>query len=147
MKVGSAISVLMMFLSAAASAQTWQDCKPDGDYSFKEIKGVVRRVMSTGLHTGWDEKAFARSGDLVAVAVLQTLDDRVMAQPEKETHVLSILRSAFGCPDYCIKSIDDRRPTVTLLLLEHLRRISSRKVRSEIDDVKAYVLKQAKPAS
>ena len=30
----------------------------------------------------WDEKTFARSGDLVAVAVLKTLDDSEMASPE-----------------------------------------------------------------
>src|SRR5262245_23010699 len=66
--------LIVVFLALAASGQDWQDCKPDGDYSFKDVKASVRRVTTTGMYTGWDEKTFNRSGDLVAVAIIRTLD-------------------------------------------------------------------------
>jgi hypothetical protein len=38
----------VVLLALAASGQDWQDCKPDGDYSFKDVKAAVRRVTNTG---------------------------------------------------------------------------------------------------
>src|SRR6266571_1191035 len=115
---------IVVFLALAASGQDWQDCKPDGDYSFKDVKAAVHRVTTTRMYSGWDEKTFNRSGDLVAVAVVHTLDDREMASPEGAKNVLVMLRAAFACPAYCVKVSDDRRPSVTLLLLEHLRDVT-----------------------
>jgi hypothetical protein len=70
------------FQYLAAAAQDWQSCKPEGDYSFNDVKAAVHRVTSSRMYSGWDEKTFNRSGDLVAVAVLKTLDDSEMASPE-----------------------------------------------------------------
>jgi hypothetical protein len=106
------------FLALSAPAQDWQACKPEGDYSFNDVKAAVHRVTSSRMYSGWDEKMFSRSGDLVAVAVLKMSDDDEMASPEHVKDVLLILRSAFACPQYCVKVIDDRRPRMTLLLLE-----------------------------
>jgi hypothetical protein len=69
------------------------------------------------MYSGWDETTFNRSGDLVAVAVLKTLDDSEMATPESAKFVLLIIRMAFECPQSCVKVADDRRPRMTLLLL------------------------------
>jgi hypothetical protein len=110
-----------VLLALAASAQDWQDCKPEGDDSFNDVKAAVYRVTTTGMYSGWDRKTFNRSGDLVAVAVLKTLDDSEMTSKEHAKEVLLILRSAFDCPQYCVKVTDDRHPRMTLLLLEHLR--------------------------
>src|ERR1700719_5239696 len=87
-----------------------------GDYSFNDVKAAVHRVTSSRMYSGWDEKTFNRSGDLVAVAVLKTLDDSEMASPESVKFVLLIVRMAFECPQ-CVKVTDDRRPGMTLLLL------------------------------
>jgi hypothetical protein len=88
------------FLSFAASAQDWQSCKPEGDYSFNDVKAAVHRVTSSQGYSGWDEKTFNRSGDLVAVAVLKTLPDSEMASLEHANSVLLIARlGRRGQPD------------------------------------------------
>ncbi len=130
--------LMVVFLALAASGQDWQDCKPDGDYSFKDVKAAVRRVTTTGTYSGWDEKTFNRSGDLVAVAVVHTLDDSQMASLEGAENVLVVLRAAFACPSYCVKVAD--------VLLEHLREIAGVKMQPEIDDAKKFILQQASKA-
>jgi hypothetical protein len=99
------------------------------------------------MYSGWDEKTFNRSGDLVAVAVLKTLDDSEMASPENVKFVLLIVRMAFECPQYCVKVTDDRRPRMTLLLLEHLNEITGGKMQTDIEEVKHFILQQASKAN
>src|SRR5215471_18149395 len=57
---------------------------------------------------------------------------------------LTIIRSAFACPQYCVKVTDDRRPRISLLLLEHLNEITRGKMQAEIEEVKQYILQQAR---
>jgi hypothetical protein len=134
----------VVFLSLVSPAQDWQECKPTGDYSFNDVKAAIHRVTSSGMYSGWDEKTFNRSGDLVAVAVLKTLDDGEMASPESAKWVLLIIRWAFACPQNCVKVTNDRRPRVSLLLLEHLNEITRGKMQAEIEEVKQYILQQAR---
>jgi hypothetical protein len=133
--------------NVAARAQDWQACKPQGDYSFNDVKAAVHRVTSSQMYSSWDEKTFNRSGDLVAVAVLKTLDDSEMASSENAKHVVRILRSAFACPDRCVKVTDDRRPRMTLLLLEHLNEVTRGKMLADIEEAKQFVLQQARTAN
>jgi hypothetical protein len=135
---------MLVFLgSLAASGQDWQACKPQGDYSFNDVKAAVHRVTSSQIYSSWDEKTFNRSGDLVAVAVLKTLDDSEMASSEHAKDVLLILRSAFACPHRCVKVADDRRPRMTLLLLEHLNEITRGKMQADIEETKQFILQPA----
>jgi len=139
---------IVVFLGTlAARAQDWQTCKPEGDYSFNDVKGAVHRVTSSGMYSSWDEKTFSRSGDLVAVAVLKTLDDSEMGSSEHAKDVLLILRSAFACPQRCVKVSDDRRPRMTLLLLEHLSEITKGKMQTDIEELKQFVTEQARKAN
>jgi hypothetical protein len=144
MRTTRLLLLAVVFIPSLAIGQDWQDYKPDGDFSFKEIKAAVRRVTTTHMYSGWDEKTFSRSGDLVAVAVLKTLDDSEMSTPEGAKDVLRILRAAFGCPDYCVKTTDDRHPRIALLLLTHLRAITRGKLKSEIDETEKFITQQAR---
>jgi len=139
--------VFVVFVALVAPAQDWQACKPEGDYSFNDVKAAVHRVTNSQLYMGWDEKTFNRSGDLVAVAVMKTLDDSEMGFPEHAQEVLLILRSAFACPNRCVKVIDDRRPRMTLLLLGHLNDITRGKMLADIEEAKQFVLQQASKAN
>ena len=143
MKTVHLLLVIVLSLPPLAFGQDWQDCKPDGDFSFKEIKAAVRRVTTGNGYTGWDEKTFFRSGDLVAVAILQTIADKDMSSPEGTKSVLSIVRTAFECPQRCIKATDDRHPRVTLLLLDHLREITPQNTHSDIAEAEKFILKQS----
>ncbi len=128
------------------SVDDWQDCKPDGSYSFTDLKQSVRRVITTGAYTGWDDKMFNRSGDLVSVAVLQSFSDAELTSPETLEIVLVVLRTAFSCPHRCINANGDEQPRVTVLLLDHLRSVTNPPVRSKIDEVKKFVVEQARGA-
>ena len=139
--------VFVVLCALIAPAQDWQACKPQGDYSFNDVKAAVHRVTSSRMYSGWDEKTFNRSGDLVAVAVMKTLDDSEMGSSEHAKDVLRILRSAFACPHRCVKVTDDRRPRMTLLLLEHLNEITHGKMQADIKEVKQFILEQANRAN
>jgi hypothetical protein len=138
--------IFVFLASLAAVAQDWQACKPEGDYSFNDVKAAVHRVTSSRMYSGWDEKTFNRSGDLVAVAVLKTLEDSEMSSPGSVKFVLLIVRMAFECPQ-CVKVADDRRPRMTMLLLEHLNEITGGKMQTDIEEVKHFILQQAGKAN
>lgn len=144
---GRCLLMLVFLGTVAAPAQDWQACKPQGDYSFNDVKAAVHRVTSSQIYSGWDEKTFNRSGDLVAVAVLKTLDDSQMASSQNAKGVLLILRSAFACPERCVKVTDDRHPQITLLLLEHLNEITGGKMRADIEEAKHFVIQQVSTAN
>jgi hypothetical protein len=144
---GHCLLMLVFFGTLTASAQDWQACKPQGDYSFNDVKAAVHRVTSSRMYSGWDEKTFNRSGDLVAVAVLKTVDDSEMASSENAKDVLLIIRSAFACPERCVKVTDDRRPRMTLLLLEHLNEVTRGKMEADIEEAKQFVLHQTGKAN
>jgi hypothetical protein len=135
----------VLLVALVASGQDWQDCKTDSSYSFKEVKDSVHRVTTSRMYTGWDEKTFIRSGDLVSVAILQTLNDSEMT-PETLEFVLWILREAFACPNRCVSVVGDRQPRVALLLLEHLHRKTRGKMQSSIDETTKFMLDQARAA-
>ena len=133
----------LVLFALGASAQDWQQCKPDGDYSFNDVKAAVHRITSRGMYSGWDEKTFSRSGDLVAVGILKMLSDDEMSSPRGSKDVLNIVRAAFACPQRCVKVNDDRIPKVTLLLLEHLDDITHGTIKSDVSETRQFVLKQA----
>jgi hypothetical protein len=143
MKTGLLWLFAIALVPLVALSQDWQDCKPDGSYSFKEINNAVHRVTSTHAYTGWDEKIFSRSGDLVSVAILQAFTDLELNSPETTQEVLTVLREAFVCPHRCISATSDRQPRVTLLLLEHLHQTASGKMRSNIEETRSFISQQA----
>jgi hypothetical protein len=120
-----------------------QDAKP-GEYELSQLKDSVHRITTQHMYFGWDEKAFNRSGDLVAVAIVKTIPESELTSPTTVKEILGILHSAFACPSRCIAAPDNRQPNVTMLLLEHLRSRSSGLVQAEIDQTKDFISLQTK---
>ena len=142
MRTGWLLLFATLVGSRVASGQDWQHCKPDGSYSFEELKGRVRSARTIRGYSGWDEKAFSRAGDLTAVAILQTLDDAEMKSPEATNEVLLVLSLAFQCPHHCVLAIGDQQPRVTLLLLEHLQHTADRRMRRKVEETRRFILRQ-----
>lgn len=140
MRIGC-LFVCIAFLSPAASPQGWQNCKPDGSYSFAEVKAAVRRVTTSHGISGWDDKTFNRSGDLVPLAIVQSLSDHEMTSPQTLNEVLLILRDAYACAR-CVTPPSDREPRVALLLLEHLHNRTSGKMQVSVDETKKFITQQ-----
>lgn len=143
MKNGALLLPAVFIMALLASGQDLQDCKPDGSYSFQQVKDSVHRVTTTHISFGFDEKVISRSGDLVSVAILQTLDDGEIMSSRTLGEVLLIIRNAFACPSRCVRAASDRQPRVTLLLLEHLHNNTTGSAQSEIDETKKFVSQQA----
>jgi hypothetical protein len=144
MNVGHLLLLGILPLSISASGQDWQHCKPDGAYSFAELKDSVRRVTTMHGYTGWDDKAFSRAGDMAAVAIVQTLSDSEITSPDTMKDVLIILRLAFGCPARCVTARGDRQPNVTMLLIEHLQNRDSGGMQPKIDETRKFILQQTR---
>ena len=135
------LSVVAILLAAVVAFA--QGSKP-GECELSQLKDSVHRITTQHIYTGWDEKAFNRSGDLVAVAIVKTIPESELPSPTTVKEILGILHSAFACPSRCIAAPDNRLPNVTMLLLEHLRTRSSGPVQAEIDQTKDFVSLQTK---
>jgi hypothetical protein len=143
MRTGWIFLFATLVVSRVASGQDWQHCKPDGSYSFEELKGSVRSARYLNGYSSWDEKAFSRAGDLTALAILQTLNDSEMKSPEAMNDVLLVLHLAFECPHHCVLAAGDQQPRVTLLLLEHLQHAADRRMQPKVKETRRFILKQA----
>lgn len=136
------LSVLMVLLGGiVVSGQT-----PPSPASneFSQVKNSVHRITTQHIYTGWDEKAFNRSGDMVAVAIVKTIPESELTSPAVLKDILAILHGAFACPSRCIADPDNRQPNVTLLLLEHLRIGANGPIQTEIDQTKDFISQQTK---
>lgn len=125
-----------------AIAVTGQDSKPDDFAQFNQVKDAVRRMVLENTDTGWDYKIVARSGDLVALAIVKTIPESQLSSPTKLTGILAVLHLAFGCPSRCVESPSNRQPSVALLLLEHLRNHAQATSQSEIDKTTEFIVQQ-----
>jgi hypothetical protein len=133
----------LVFLFGAI-AVSGQDSKPDDFVMFDRVKDAVRRTILESTETGWDLKILGRSGDLVAIAIVKTIPESELLSPSKLKWVLGVLREAFGCPSRCVESPGNRQPSVTLLLLEHLRNHAMAKSQSEIDKTTEFIVQQTR---
>jgi hypothetical protein len=132
----------ILFVTLFTSGQDWQHCQSD-EGSFQQVQDSVHSVTTMHGYSGWDEKAFSRFGDMTSVAVLQSLNDGEMTAPQTLRDVLLIIRLAFACPSHCVVGPDDRKPRITLLLLEELHNHTRGSSQLAVDDARKFVLRQA----
>jgi len=144
MKATCLLLPAFLLLSPSTFGQDdWQHCKPQGNFSFQELKNAVHRMTAEGMFLGFDEKAVNRSGDLASLALLQTLSDTEMTSPATLKLVLGVIREGFACPSRCVAVPSDRQPRITMLLLEHLHNNTSGKAQSDVEETKEFVLQHA----
>jgi hypothetical protein len=120
-----------------------QDQRANDGPSFTDIKNSVQRLLTTHLYWSTDEKIWNRSGDMVAIAIVETLPDEQITSPATVKELLSILHEAWACPNRCIMSPSNRQPTETISLLDHLHANTTGPIQSEIDNTRTFVLEQA----
>jgi hypothetical protein len=129
-----------------AIALSGQDSKPDDFAGFNQVKDAVRRMVLENTDTGWDLKILNRSGDLVAIAIVKTIPESELSSSTKLRGILAVLHEAFGCPSRCVQSPSNRQPSITMLLLEHLRNHAMATSQSEIDKTIDFVVQQTRSA-
>lgn len=126
----------VVFWAVAANAQ---NCKPDDFSKLDSLKESVRTVIITGFFIGWEEKAWCRSGDLVALAIVKAIPDAELTKPDAMPRVLQVLEVSFSCIGTCIEVCSDREPRLTLLLLDHLHEHSSGVLRKRVEKTRKFV--------
>lgn len=133
--------LLLLFGAFAVPAQ---ENKVVSFESFEGVELSVRNVTSQHGYSGVDEKILCRAGNLAAIAIVKTIPDGQLVSAPTMKDVLMILDMAFACPDRCISYPKNRRPQVTMLLLEHLRSRASSRMRKEIDQTREFIKRQTK---
>ena len=128
-------------MSLFTRGQDWQHCQSDTG-SFQQLKGSVHSVTTMHLYDSWAVKDFRRFGDMTSVALLQSLSYDEMTSPKILRDVLSIIHIAFDCPAGCGIVADDRKPNVTLLLLDQLHNRTRGASRSAVDETKNFVIQR-----
>ena len=114
MKTALLLALSVLFATPSTSGQDRQHCQSDGAGSFQQVKDSVCQVTTMHGYSGLNEKSFSRFGDMVSVAILQSLNDDEMTTSQTLRDVLLIVRLAFACPSRCVIVPDDREPRVTL---------------------------------
>jgi hypothetical protein len=137
----SATLILLLIFSLLASAE----CNQDDFTDFSQVKDAVRHFTKGKVYTGWDEKSLNRAGDLAALAVLRTLSDAELDNPQTARQVLGVIRASFECPSRCIASCSNREPRVTMLLLDYLQN-HAQGLSKEIDETRTFIVQQLRPA-
>jgi hypothetical protein len=96
----------------------------------------------------WSQKHLSRLGDGVSIALLKILEESDLKNFERVRDLLPIVRDSFSQPQF-ISIEADKKPKVTLLLLDHLRQnIADAQVQSDILQTVEFVeSKAAEPAS
>ena len=130
---------LAMLFASPLLGQDWQHCVSDAG-SFQQLKNSVHSVTTMHGYSGWDQKAFSRFGDMTSVAILQSLSYEEMTSPETLKDVLLIIHLAFDCPSGCAVVKDDRKPRVTLLLLDQLHNLTRGASQLAVDKMKEFVI-------
>jgi hypothetical protein len=121
------LAFVLAWLMPIAASEREPSCAPS-QRSYLNVASAIRSLMSDPkgvvLLDSVREKIIQRSGDSAAVAIAKQVSDEQLAEPYKMTRTLYILRSAFEYPD-AIENCIDRKPKVTMLLLEHLQQLQN----------------------
>ena len=111
--------VLSLTVLALSVAALGQDCTSKDFAAFSDVQITVLRLLSSPGYTSIDEKTLNEAGDLAAVAIMRTVSIEVMGTPQNRRQILLILRFAFEAPNLIAGC--NRKPTATLLLIDHLQ--------------------------
>jgi len=136
------VSVLLVVCSISLFAQECQNANQNA----KLVRSWVD--LPPGMPEGLSflEKAIYRSGDRLAVGIVQGFAEAELIDPKRLDRILSLLRLSFSQPQL-ITNEDDRSPRVTSLLLRFLQsRLKGTQMEQRIADTEQYIFSQTRTA-
>jgi hypothetical protein len=138
----SAALLICMLLTLIASVVAQSD-DPD-TFSISIVRNALAsRAGEAGIINSWSQKQLARLGDATSVALIRILDERDMANPATVRYILQIIRDSFVGTEL-ITSEENRKPKVTLFLLNYLRQINGDATTQEaIERTRDHIKKHA----
>jgi len=136
------VSVLLVVCSISLFAQECQNANQNA----KLVRSWVD--LPPGMPEGLSflEKAIYRSGDRLAVGIVQGFTEAELVDRKRLDRILSLLRLSFSQPQL-ITNEDDRSPRVTSLLLRFLQsRLKGTQMEQRIADTEQYIFSQTRTA-
>jgi hypothetical protein len=116
----SAVFLSCLLLTVIASLHAQSD-EPDA-YSINVVRHALSKRSGTPkIINSWSQKQLLRLGDGVSIALIKALDERDLTDPATVRDFLPMIRDSFAEPRL-IAVEEDRKPKVTLLLLNFLQR-------------------------
>ena len=113
--LGAILTVLMLAAVVGDGSE-----KPD-PYSLHILRFELKmHATFERVSTSAGDKRLARMGDGVAVGLIKIVGWDGMRDPERVKQLLPILLKGFSQPRFIVKE-DDKKPAVTLLLLDYLK--------------------------
>jgi hypothetical protein len=117
----TAAIILLAFLSVLSLSEQTLAQRPDCDKQcVSEVRGMLK-VSYMGGSVSWLDKANARLGDKVGVAIFKIYQGRSLYKPDNIRTFLPVIQQAFESPEM-IELVEHRNPLVTQPLLEKLQR-------------------------
>ena len=138
------ILAVFFFLLLACSVSIGAESQEGDHYCTREVQIALKRTLShPGSWLSFTRKQLERCGDAVSIALLKIMDQDELAKVESVKAMLFIIRQAFEYPPAISREVD-KKPNVTLFLLNHLHQdVSDAQVRSEIQQTIEFVKKKS----
>jgi hypothetical protein len=112
-------------------------------YSLVSMKSALD-LAEAGLSFSLADLAVQNNGDGMSVAILKLVPTEQLTTPKFVKGYLSMARTAFSNPEATLCD-EDRRPDVTLLLLDHLHnKVTDADLRTQIESTQKFVLDKTK---
>ena len=116
------------------------------DYDIPLIKRALRE-QGLGVSFSFTEKLLNRLGDRVTIALLKTVDNQDLRNPEKLRQILRLVRQSFSS-SHLIAVAEDKKPKVTLFFLTCLEReTEDPRLRAEISELIKFINDRAADGS
>jgi hypothetical protein len=105
------------------------------------VDGLITRLMTSGVITGFDIKAISRTGDAAGAALTRYVLGMQLDAAQID-HILWIVHDSFGSLPW-VEHVADREPTATLSLLGYLDgQTRDAAVQKKISDERVFILNQ-----
>jgi len=133
------LQMLLLPFFAVLIMPTAEAGEVQDSYSLQLVRTCIKE-RSMGLYTATAAKHLPRLGDKVGIAIVKIYTSSDIMEPKTVRLFLPVIQMAFQDPRL-ISDEEDRKPAVTVLLLNYLRgNISDVALKKEISKVEEQVL-------
>ena len=131
--------VLVMLLACGQLGFCQQDSRDP--YAEKLVTSFVTPA-GTPIIYSMQEKAVNRLGDCAALGLIRHMGAQIPTSPQELEGILGVIKMAYAVPE-AISFDGDREPKATSMLLSYLSLLPvSGNAKAEVEDTRAYVIKQ-----
>jgi len=141
------VTLVILIFSSLAHGQDLESLRCRNGASDKYSSASVTEALRMAESGGWwsfAETNIANLGDGFSVAVLKTTGRSELLNPSFVRGYLVLAKAAFSRPEITMCA-EDRKPDVTIFLLDYIRdHLTDAQLVDQIDSVKRFIMDRAK---